>query len=96
MIANSDFSKKLISVQVEGLLGSKLIGKIFDLNKLRVIFSHHSAYQEEIREYGDNLDKQLQALKLLDEVYEGLNEVFAKSMGMSKKQREEFEKSGLG
>lgn len=92
IIANTDFYKKIVSVESESLLEGKLIGKIKELNRLRVVFAHPSAYQDEIREYAHDLTKQLKTLKLLESVYEGLNSVFAKSMGMTEKQKEDLSK----
>lgn len=93
IIAYTDFSKKLKSVQEASLLNKDIVGKIYKLNDLRIVFTHPSAYQDEIRKYSDNTSKKLEALQILEAVYEGLNEVFAKSMGMTKEQRNEFEKN---
>lgn len=79
ILANTDFSKKVTSVQAANLLDSKLIGKIHKLNTLRVMFSHPSAYEDDIRTYSQNLTKELKVLELLVSVYEGLSEVFARS-----------------
>ncbi len=92
LAASTDFAKKVKSVQESDLLESALIGKMYKLNDLRVIFSHPSAYQDKIREYRNNPAKELETLQLLEIVYEGLNDFFAKSMGLTEKQREKLER----
>lgn len=84
IIANTDFSKKVKSVEEAGLLNGSLIGKLYKLNDLRKIFAHPSAYTDKISEYKDNPEKELETLKLLEDVYESLNEIYAKRMGISK------------
>src|SRR3989338_2092981 len=91
IIATTDFSKKLKSVQDTGLVPDELIGKIYRLNELRVKFSHQSAYQDEISNYGKNPEKHLATLKLLVEVYDGLDGFFAKTSGLNKKELKELE-----
>ena len=84
VVANTDFSKKVKSVQEENLLNKVLIGKLYKLNDLRVIFAHPSAYIDKINEYRDNPTKELETFKLLEDIYESLNEVYAKRMGITK------------
>lgn len=92
MFANIDFAKKVKAVQDANLLEGRLIGKIYKVNELRLVFSHPSAYQDKIREYRGNPEKELATLRILQEVYEGLNEVFAKKMGMTEDEREKLER----
>lgn len=92
IVANTDFSKKVKSVQETGVLAPELIKKIYSLNELRVIFSHPSAYQDRIREYRNNPSKELETLHLLEFVYEGLNDFFAKGMRITEEQREKLER----
>ena len=93
VVANTDFAKKVKSVQELGLLKATLIGKMYSLNDLRVAFSHPSAFQNKIMEYRNNPDKELETLQLLEVVYEGLNDFFAKNMGLTEEQRERLERN---
>ncbi len=77
VVSETDFARKVTMAYKFGLIERTLKGKLFDVNNLRLIFSHPKSHDAEIKEFLDRKNY-LEALKKLKAAYDEFNDLFRK------------------